>query len=93
MTVIGDIQSLLLMFMCNVANTYSCKKFSCSEISDHTEQIESYYFVDAVIAFCKLQHLIPNVPIKTQVRHIPFLEGLDCRISAVTLMFDILIFH
>lgn len=66
MTVIGDIQSLLLMFMCNVANTYSCKKFSCSEISDHTEQIESYYFVDAVIAFCKLQHLIPNVPIKTQ---------------------------
>ncbi|XP_004245382.2 calcineurin-binding protein 1 [Solanum lycopersicum] len=65
-TVIGDIQSLLLMFMCNVANTYSCKKFSSSGISDHTEQRESVYFIDAVIAFCKLQHLIPNVPIKTQ---------------------------
>ncbi|PHT74111.1 hypothetical protein T459_21388, partial [Capsicum annuum] len=66
MTVIGDIQSLLLMFMCNVANTYSCKKFSASGISDHREQRESLYFVDAAIAFCKLQHLIPNVPIKTQ---------------------------
>ncbi|MCD7464840.1 hypothetical protein HAX54_053492, partial [Datura stramonium] len=65
-TVIGDIQSLLLMFMCNVANTYSCKKFSCSGISDHREQRESLYFVDAAIAFCKLQHLIPNVSIKTQ---------------------------
>ncbi|CAN4127975.1 unnamed protein product [Withania somnifera] len=66
MTLISDIQSLLLMFMCNVANTYSSKKLSCSGISDHREQREILYFVDAAIAFCKLQHLIPNVPIKTQ---------------------------
>nr|XP_016504943.1 PREDICTED: uncharacterized protein LOC107822878 [Nicotiana tabacum] len=66
MTVISDIQSSLLMFMCNIANTYSCKKFSGPGISDHREQRESSYFVDAAIAFCKLQHLILNVPIKAQ---------------------------
>ncbi|KAK4365083.1 hypothetical protein RND71_016441 [Anisodus tanguticus] len=66
MTVIGDIQSLLLMLMCNIANTFSCKKFSGPGISDHREQRESSYFVDAAIAFCKLQHFIPNVPIKAQ---------------------------
>lgn len=86
MTVISDIQSSLLMFMCNIANTYSCKKFSGPGISDHREQRESSYFVDAAIAFCKLQHLILNVPIKAQVRHLSFFRGFrpltfSCNIS------------
>lgn len=68
MTVISDIHSLLLELMCNVANKYLSKKSSGLGISDQNDREERCYFVDAAIAFCKLQHLNPDVPIKTQVR-------------------------
>ncbi|XP_071917630.1 calcineurin-binding protein 1 isoform X2 [Coffea arabica] len=66
MKVIKDIQSILLVLMCNVANKYLCKKSSGLGISDENLQGQICYFVDAAIAFCKLQHLSPSVPIKTQ---------------------------
>lgn len=63
----GDIQSLLLALMCNIANIYFSKKSSVSAVSDQIEQSQRCCFIDAAIAFWKLQHLNPNVPIKTQV--------------------------
>lgn len=66
--VIGDIQSLLVMAMCNIANLYFAKKSSGLGVSESTEQNEQCYFVDAAIAFCKLQQLNLNLPIKSQVR-------------------------
>ncbi|KAJ7965908.1 Tetratricopeptide repeat (TPR)-like superfamily protein [Quillaja saponaria] len=58
-----DIQTLLLSIISNAANTLLCRK-SVPEVSD---QVESCCFVDAAIVFCKLQHLNPTVPVKTQV--------------------------
>lgn len=68
MQVIGDIQSLLVMAMCNIANLYFAKKSSGLGVPESTEQNEQCYFVDAAIAFCKLQQLNLNLPIKSQVR-------------------------
>ncbi|RDX73277.1 hypothetical protein CR513_47141, partial [Mucuna pruriens] len=61
---ICQMQSLLLLIMSYVANILVCNKASAQVISD---QAESSCFVDAAIVFCKLQHLIPTTPIKTQV--------------------------
>ncbi|PON67874.1 Signal transduction response regulator [Parasponia andersonii] len=61
---INDIQSLLLSVMCNVAGIFLCKKSSGLLIVDQTER---HCFVEAAIAFCKLQHLNLTVPVKTQV--------------------------
>uniref|UniRef100_A0A803QRQ8 Uncharacterized protein n=1 Tax=Cannabis sativa TaxID=3483 RepID=A0A803QRQ8_CANSA len=60
---IKDIQSLLLSVMCNIAGIFLSKKASGLEIAD---QIERHCFVEAAIAFCKLQHLNLTVPVKTQ---------------------------
>lgn len=65
--VIGDIQSLLVMAMCNIANFYFGKKSPGLGAPESTEQNEQCYFVDASIAFCKLQQLNCNLPIKLQV--------------------------
>ncbi|KAK4412567.1 Calcineurin-binding protein 1 [Sesamum alatum] len=63
---IGDIQSLLLMFLCNIANSCFAKRsFGLGDL-ESIEQAEQCYFVDTAIAFCKLQHLNFNVPIKSQ---------------------------
>ncbi|KAG6388010.1 hypothetical protein SASPL_153207 [Salvia splendens] len=64
--VIADIQSLLVMAMCNIANLYFAKKSSGIGVPESTEQNEQCYFVDAAIAFCKLEQLNPNLPIKSQ---------------------------
>lgn len=64
-TVIDDIQFLLLAFMCNVANTCFLKKSSGLGASDNEHDMQCN-FIDAAITFCKLQHLNPTVPIKTQ---------------------------
>ncbi|KAI3468164.1 hypothetical protein Pfo_024827 [Paulownia fortunei] len=64
--VIGDIQSLLLTFMCNIANSCFAKKSSGLGVPESIEQTEQCYFVEAAITFCKLQHLNFNVPIKSQ---------------------------
>lgn len=62
--IINDIQSLLLTVMCNVAGIFLCKKSFGQVIADQTER---NCFVEAAIAFCKLQHLNHMIPVKTQV--------------------------
>lgn len=66
--VIGDIQSLLVIAMCNTANLYFAKKSSGLALPESTEKNEQSYLLDAAIAFCKLQQLNFNLPIKSQVR-------------------------
>ncbi|KAL6501999.1 hypothetical protein OROGR_027132 [Orobanche gracilis] len=64
--VIGDIQSLLLTYMCNIANSCFCKKSYGLGVLESIEQTEKSYFVNAAIAFCKLEQLNVNIPIKFQ---------------------------
>ena len=61
---ICQMQSLLLLIISYVASILVCNKASTEVLSD---QAESRCFVDAVVVFCKLQHLSPTTPIKTQV--------------------------
>ncbi|KAJ6749243.1 CALCINEURIN-BINDING PROTEIN CABIN 1-RELATED [Salix purpurea] len=72
---IGDIQSLLLAVMCHVAN-YLSKKSSVPVISEDLEQKQICCFVDACIAYCKLQHLVHTIPVKTQVELIVAIHDL-----------------
>ncbi|GAB4837158.1 hypothetical protein Ancab_002069 [Ancistrocladus abbreviatus] len=64
---IGHIQSLLLALMCNIGRMMFFKKTPGMVSLDQTEQKQKCCFVDAAIAFCKLQHLDLRVPIKIQV--------------------------
>ncbi|KNA19664.1 hypothetical protein SOVF_059500 isoform B [Spinacia oleracea] len=64
---IADIQALLLALMCNIARMCFCKKPSDVSSPDQNEEKQKCFFVNAVIAFCKLQHLDLSIPIKTQV--------------------------
>ncbi|KAJ4958761.1 hypothetical protein NE237_025872 [Protea cynaroides] len=73
---IGDIQSLLLTVMCNIVSIFLCKKSSGSGSAEQTELKESLCFVDAAIAFCKLQHLNQTVPVKSQVELIVAIHDL-----------------
>ncbi|RZC50076.1 hypothetical protein C5167_018500 [Papaver somniferum] len=66
-SIVGDIQSLLLTVMCNIISTFLCKKYSELATVDQMEQLESHWFVDAANAFCRLQHLNQSVPCKSQV--------------------------
>ncbi|KAI3908735.1 hypothetical protein MKW98_029285 [Papaver atlanticum] len=66
-SIVGDIQSLLLTVMCNIISTFLCKKYSELATEDQMEQLESHWFVDAANAFCRLQHLNQSVPCKSQV--------------------------
>ncbi|OMO66888.1 Tetratricopeptide-like helical [Corchorus capsularis] len=75
-SVIGDIQSLLLAIMYSIANNVLCKKSSMPVILDQLEQKQSNCFIDAAIAFCKLQHLDTSVTIKTQVELIVAIHDL-----------------
>ncbi|XP_011081728.1 uncharacterized protein LOC105164707 [Sesamum indicum] len=63
---IGGIQSLLLTFLCDIANSCFAKKSFGLGGLESIEQAEQCYFVDTAIAFCKLQHLNFSVPIKSQ---------------------------
>ncbi|KAJ8774813.1 hypothetical protein K2173_017259 [Erythroxylum novogranatense] len=74
--IIGDIQSLLVAVMRHIATNYLCKGSSVSVSADETEQKQTRCFLDAVIAFCKLQHLVPTIPIKTQVELIVAIHDL-----------------
>ncbi|VFQ73182.1 unnamed protein product [Cuscuta campestris] len=65
-TILGDIHSFLLRLMCKIANTY-LRQRSSMDCSDQSEPNDRCYFVDAAVAFCKLQHSIANVPIKSQI--------------------------
>ncbi|XVF35387.1 hypothetical protein REPUB_Repub18cG0141300 [Reevesia pubescens] len=75
-SIIGDIQSLLLAIMYSIANNVLCKKSSMPVIVDQPEQKQSNCFIDAAIAFCKLQHLDPSVTAKTQVELIVAMHDL-----------------
>lgn len=65
--IIGDIQRLLLTLMCNIAKMCFCKNSSGVTNPDQTEQKQRCFFVNAAIAFCKLQHIDLTVPMKSQV--------------------------
>lgn len=72
MAVIGDIQSLLLTFMCSIANSCFAKNsYGLGSVPESIEQTERCYFVDAAIAFYKLHQLLFNISIKTKVRYAP----------------------
>ncbi|XP_024034342.1 uncharacterized protein LOC18055037 isoform X1 [Citrus clementina] len=73
---ICDIQCLLLAVMYNVASNFLSKKFSGPLNVDQTDQKLQCCFVNAAIAFCKLQHLNPTVPVKTQVTLIAAIHDL-----------------
>ncbi|XP_074317370.1 calcineurin-binding protein 1 [Silene latifolia] len=64
---IADIQTLLLALMCNIAKMCFSKKASGVLSPDQTEQEQRCLFVNASIAFCKLQHLDLTIPSKAQV--------------------------
>ncbi|KAI3756000.1 hypothetical protein L1987_55812 [Smallanthus sonchifolius] len=67
MKIIGDIQSLLLAVMCHITSICFSKKSLGVDDLDDKERREKGCFVDAAIVFFRLQHLNPNVPVKTQV--------------------------
>ncbi|CAI9277317.1 unnamed protein product [Lactuca saligna] len=67
MRIIGDIQSSLLAVMCHIANICFSKKSIEVDNPDDDEKRQKCCFVDAAIAFFRLQHLNPNISIKTQI--------------------------
>ncbi|KAL5683471.1 hypothetical protein ACJX0J_009856, partial [Zea mays] len=67
MSIVGDIQSLLLTIMCAAVKIILSRKLSCSGTSYQVDHLECSCLIDAAIAFCKLQHLDPTISIKTQV--------------------------
>ncbi|XP_057516436.1 calcineurin-binding protein 1 isoform X3 [Amaranthus tricolor] len=64
---IAGMQTLLLALMCNIARMSFCKKPSGILSSDPCEQKQKCFFVNAVVAFWKLQHLDLTISIKAQV--------------------------
>ncbi|PIA42882.1 hypothetical protein AQUCO_02000379v1 [Aquilegia coerulea] len=66
-SVIGDIQALLLTYMRNIISIFLCKKSSELGTAEQTQQMESCSFLEALIAFCKVQQLNQSVPVKIQV--------------------------
>ncbi|KAJ4839309.1 hypothetical protein Tsubulata_018120 [Turnera subulata] len=73
---ISDIQTLLLGVMCHIAINYLCKKSSVPLVTDEIEQRQRGCFIDAGIAFCKLQHLLLSIPVKIQVELIVAIHEL-----------------
>ncbi|XP_077210122.1 tetratricopeptide repeat (TPR)-like superfamily protein isoform X2 [Tasmannia lanceolata] len=73
---IADIQSLLLTVMCNIVGVLVCQKPSGFGMENQAERLESQCFLDAAVAFCKLQHLNPTIPVKTQVELIVAIHEL-----------------
>lgn len=66
-SIISEIQTLLLAVMGDAVRKILSFKNSSSGTSNHKDQLDGHYLVDAAVAFCKLQHLGLSVPIKTQV--------------------------
>ncbi|KAL5697701.1 hypothetical protein ACHQM5_028819 [Ranunculus cassubicifolius] len=75
-SIIGDIQALILTYMRNIISTFLCKKSSGSGTVDQTEEMESGFFLDAVVVFCKLHHLNQSIPVKRQVELIVAIHDL-----------------
>lgn len=67
MRIIGHIQSMLLVVMCHIASIcFSNNSLGVDDLDDK-ERRQKSCFIDAAVAFFRLQHLNPNVPVKTQV--------------------------
>ena len=62
-TLLGQVQCFLLTIMCRVVWALP----SGIAGADPNEQLESSCFADAVVAFCKLQHLDLSISMKMQV--------------------------
>lgn len=77
---IGDIQSLLVVLMCNIVNVYFSRRSSEIGVPEENEKDQKGFFVDAAIAFFKLQQLIPNIPVKTQVIHFALIVLSCCMV-------------
>ncbi|KAK9211168.1 hypothetical protein WN943_000542 [Citrus x changshan-huyou] len=75
---ICDIQCLLLAVMYNVASNFLSKKFSGPLNIDQTDQKLQCCFVNAAIAFCKLQYLKPTVTLIAAIHDLLSEYGL-CR--------------
>ncbi|KAE8687620.1 hypothetical protein F3Y22_tig00111013pilonHSYRG00255 [Hibiscus syriacus] len=75
-SIFSNIQSLLLAIMYNIAKDFLCKKASIPATVDQLEQKQSNCFINAAIAFCKLQHLDPSITVKTQVELIVAIHDL-----------------
>lgn len=65
MATVAQIQNVLLIVMSNMARGLFRHKPVCMG------HLESNCFVDAAMAFCKLQHAITSIPVKTQVSLFP----------------------
>ncbi|KAF3781600.1 hypothetical protein EJ110_NYTH36544, partial [Nymphaea thermarum] len=61
MGTVAQIQNVLLIVMSNMAREFLRHKPVCMG------HLESNCFVDAAMAFCKLQHATTSIPVKTQV--------------------------
>ncbi|CAN0907300.1 Calcineurin-binding protein 1 [Linum grandiflorum] len=73
---ISALQSLLVAVMCHFVINYLCKKSSVPVTADESEQKHECYLVDTCVAFCRLQHLVSTVAIKTQVELIVGIHDL-----------------
>ncbi|KAG0581073.1 hypothetical protein KC19_4G222800 [Ceratodon purpureus] len=66
--VLGRTQLLLLTLMCHFVQTLSHRKINTGVANlSLSTQTYSNCFVDSAIAFCRLQHLLPAVPMEHQV--------------------------
>ncbi|KAL9249435.1 Calcineurin-binding protein 1-like protein [Drosera capensis] len=73
---VGHLQLLLLNLMVNIAKTCFCKRTSGVVGVDQAEHKQKFCFIDAAIAFCKLQHLDLTVPTNFQVALIGAIHDL-----------------
>ena len=62
-TLLGQVQCFLLTIMCRVVQALP----SSIAGANPNEQLESSCFADAVVAFCKLQHLDLSISVKMPV--------------------------
>ncbi|XP_024519713.1 uncharacterized protein LOC9647662 [Selaginella moellendorffii] len=61
---LGRLQNALLAVLIHFGSGFSCRKHSNSSLS---ENLETSFFVDAAIAFCRVQQLHPALPVEQQV--------------------------
>nr|XP_043628202.1 calcineurin-binding protein 1 [Erigeron canadensis] len=65
--IVGDMQSLLLAVMNHITSICFSKKSLGDDDLDDSERKQKCCFVDAAIAFFRLQHFNPDISVKTQI--------------------------
>ena len=73
---IGEIQSHLVLVMCDAVRAISNQKVNTLGAVSQPDQLKNGSLVDSAIAFCQLQHLDPSVTIKAQVELIVAVHDL-----------------